>query len=57
MVEAAEPDAFDLLVALTAGVPVAVVSKDEASGTAGDNGEAADAALPDGKTEDVSEDR
>lgn len=51
MVEAAEPDAFDLLVALTAGVSIAVISKDEASGAAGDDGEAADAALQDRKTE------
>ena len=47
MVEAAEPDAFDALVALTAGVTVAVVSRHEASGAAADDGEAADAPLQD----------
>lgn len=51
MVEAAELDAFDLFVASTAGVAVAVISKDEASGAAGDDGEAADAALRDRKTQ------
>ncbi len=56
MVEAAEPDAFDLLVALTAGVSIAVISVDEASGAAGDDGEAADAALQDRRTASVSED-
>ena len=54
MVEATETDVFDLLIALTAGVTVAVISKDEASGAAGDDGEAADAALQDGKTVSVS---
>lgn len=49
MVEPAEPDAFNLLVALAAGVAVAVISKDQASGAAGGDGEAADAALQDRK--------
>ena len=45
MVEAAQPHAFDLLVASTTRVAVAVVSEDEASGASGGDGEAADAAL------------
>lgn len=56
VVEAAEPHAFDLLVALAAGVAVAVVAEDEASGAAGGDGEAADAALKDDTFEErVSE--
>ena len=51
VVEAAEPDAFNLLVALTTRVAVAVISKDEASGAAGGDGEAADAALQDTQTD------
>lgn len=45
MVEAAEPESFHGFIASTAGVAVAVVSKDEATGAAGDDGEATDAAL------------
>lgn len=47
MVQAAQPDAFDYLVAAPTCVAVAVVSEHEASGAAGDDGEAADAALQD----------
>lgn len=50
MVEAAEPDAFDWLVASAAGVAVAVISKDEASGATSDDGETTDAALQEGNT-------
>lgn len=49
MVEATELDAFDGLVASTTGVAVAVVSKYEAISAAGDDGEATDASLQDGK--------
>lgn len=45
MVKAAEPHTFNLLIALTAGVAVAVISKDKTSCAAGDDGETTDAAL------------
>lgn len=51
VVEAAEPDAFNLLVALTTCVAVAVISEDEACGATGGNSEAADAALQDTQTD------
>lgn len=45
VVQTAEPDTFDLLVAAATGVAVAVVSEDEASGAAGHNGVTADGSL------------
>lgn len=45
VVEAAETDAFDLLVTPAASVTVAVVSKDETGGAAGYHGETTDTAL------------
>lgn len=45
VVEPAEPDAVQQLVAAAARVPVAVVSEDETGGTTGDDGETTDAAL------------
>lgn len=45
MVEAAQSDAFHLFVALTTGVSIAIIAKDEAGGSACDDGEATDAAL------------
>lgn len=50
VVEAAQPHAFDVLVTSPAGVAVAVVSENEASGAASDDGEATDAALRDEET-------
>lgn len=49
MVEATQPDALDLFISLAASVAIAVISEDEASCAAGDDGEPADAALEDKK--------
>lgn len=54
MVEATQPDSFNLFVALAARVTIAVIPEDEASGAAGDDGEAADAALEDRKEASAS---
>lgn len=45
VVQTTEPDTFDLLVAAAAGVAVAVVSEDEASGATGHNSVTADGSL------------
>jgi len=49
VVEAAQPDPLDGLVALAARVAVAVVAEDQASGAPGGDGVAADTALETGR--------